>query len=106
MAVHLIFQSTLSDLIESLKLKGNPSAVWKYQAVEADYQALLVNAPHRSRRANDSRTTGDKNPLPVGGVKRNGHRCQHRTGEVTGKLSDHHRLQKRAFIDSLEAGRV
>ena len=106
MAVHLIFQCTLSDLIESLKLKGNPSAVGKYQAVEADYQALLVNAPHRSRRANDSRTTGDKNPLPVGGVKRNGHRCQHRTGEVAGKLSDHHRLQKRAFIDSLEAGRV
>ena len=60
MAVHLIFQCTLSDLIESGKIERNPATIWKYQAMEADYQALLVNAPHRSRRANDSRTTGTR----------------------------------------------
>ena len=44
MAVYLIFQCALSYLIESGKIERNPATVGKYQAMEADYQPLLVNA--------------------------------------------------------------
>ena len=106
MPVHLVFQGALSHLIESLKLESNPAAVREKQAVKANHQTLLVYPVHSRSCADRSRSTGNQNPLPVGGVKWNRNGRQDRTGEVAGKLRHQHRLQERTFIDALEAWRA
>ena len=106
MPVHLVFQGALSHLIESLKFESNPAAVREKQAVKTHHKPLLVYPVHSRSRADRSRSTGNQNPLSIGGVEGNRNGRQDRTGEVAGKLRHQHRLQERAFIDALEARRV
>ena len=82
MPVHLVFQCALSDLIESVKVEGNPTSVREQQAVKAHHQPGLILGGDSRRRADHSRSSGHQNSLPIGGVKRNGHRRQHRAGKV------------------------
>ena len=57
MAVHLIFQCTLAELIEAVKFKRNPAAIREQQTVEADGQALLILRRDARRRTDYTRST-------------------------------------------------
>ena len=42
MPVHLVLQCSFADLIESMKVEGNPAAVREQQAVKAHHQPGLI----------------------------------------------------------------
>ena len=59
MPVHLVFQCALSELIESIKIEGNPAAVREKQTMEANYQPFLILAVDCRSRADHPRSTGN-----------------------------------------------
>ena len=93
-AVHLIFQSSLSDLVKAVKLERNPAAIRENQPVEAHGQPGLILVRHRRRRANNPRPSRDQDALPIRRVERNGNHGQHRAGEVTGELRHKHGFEE------------
>ena len=105
-AVHLIFQSSLPDLVEAVKIERNPAAIRENQPVEAHGQPGLILVRHGLRRANNPRPSRDQDALPIRRVERNGNHGQDRAGEVTGKLRHERRFEERAFIDALPTGGV
>ena len=58
MPVHPVLQCPFADLIESMKVEGNPTAVGKQQAVEADHQPGLILRYDFRSRADRSRSPG------------------------------------------------
>ena len=93
-AVDLIFQSSLPDLVEAAKSERNPAAIRENQAVEAHGQPGLILVRHGVRRANNPRSSRDQDALPIRRVERNGNHGQHGAGEVTGKLRHEHRFEE------------
>ena len=71
MPVHLVFERPFADLVESGKFERDPTAVREKQAVKTYYQPLLIYAVHSRSRADRSCSSRHKNPLSIGGVKRN-----------------------------------